>query len=71
MVFCIVRVGISTELFLLLNLSIDVCFVDIDECNTNNGGCKETCNNNDGSYECTCQLHYKLATDNHSCQGIV
>ena len=44
--------------------------IDVDECQTDNGGCAQTCNNIDGSYECSCQDGYELDSDNHTCTGM-
>ena len=41
----------------------------MDECNTNNGGCNQTCNNTYGSFKCSCIKGYQLAADNLSCNG--
>jgi len=27
---------------------------DVNECDTNNGGCAHNCSNSEGSFECTC-----------------
>ena len=43
--------------------------VDINECNTNNGGCATTCTNTVGSYECSCNTGYELNNDLHNCNG--
>ena len=43
--------------------------VDINECNTNNGGCDTTCTNTVGSYECSCNTGYELNNDLHHCDG--
>ena len=43
--------------------------VDINECNTNNGGCDTTCTNTVGSYECSCNTGYELNNDLHNCNG--
>jgi len=45
--------------------------VDINECLTNNGGCAHTCDNTVGSYRCSCSKGYQLASDSHSCSGIL
>ena len=45
------------------------CFVDIDECLTDNGGCNQTCTNTEGLFECSCGTGYILATDNLNCDG--
>ena len=41
--------------------------VDIDECETNNGGCNHTCTNSDGSYTCSCNTGYTLDLDEEGC----
>ncbi|KAJ8672863.1 hypothetical protein QAD02_004123 [Eretmocerus hayati] len=42
--------------------------VDIDECSTNNGGCKEICENTEGSYFCACEGDERvLSSDRVSC----
>ena len=43
--------------------------IDINECNTNNGGCSEICTNTPGSRVCSCRTGYRLAIDGTSCQG--
>ena len=45
--------------------------IDVDECQTSNGGCAEFCNNTDGSFECSCRTGYMLAADNANCEGKV
>ena len=43
---------------------------DINECETNNGGCQQICTNVFGSYFCTCNNGYNLMIDGHSCLGL-
>ena len=43
--------------------------IDIDECQTNNGGCDHFCRNTNGSYECGCQQQYVLGFDKLTCIG--
>ena len=43
---------------------------DINECQTDNGGCTQTCDNTDGSYQCSCWDGYELTSDGYSCTGI-
>ena len=46
-------------------------FSDINECNSNNGGCEQGCINTDGSYECVCRDGYRRnADDVFSCEGL-
>ena len=42
---------------------------DINECNTNNGGCGQLCTNTQGSRQCTCMTGFTLATDGRNCNG--
>ena len=44
-------------------------FTDVDECQTNNGGCAQTCANSDGSFDCSCSTGYTLADDALGCNG--
>ena len=44
--------------------------LDINECNTNNGGCDDTCINTIGSYYCQCDTGYSLNSDGHTCNGM-
>ena len=41
--------------------------LDINECDTDNGGCNHTCIDSIGSYNCSCDIGYILAADNHGC----
>jgi hypothetical protein len=46
-------------------------WIDIDECNTNNGGCQQNCRNTDGSFNCDCRSGYSLMSDSKTCTGSV
>ncbi len=46
-------------------------YVDINECNTNNGGCDQVCTDTDGSFMCSCNSGYLLSEDGVSCNGIL
>ena len=55
----------------MLILSIVYLYsVDINECDTSNGGCNHTCTNTDGSYTCSCNSGYELNSDSHTCNGL-
>lgn len=41
----------------------------MDECSSNNGGCEHTCHNQLGSFQCDCEVGYKLDEDRRSCSG--
>ena len=43
--------------------------VDINECDTNNGGCEDNCENNKGGYVCSCDDGFELNDDMHNCTG--
>ena len=42
---------------------------DVNECQTNNGGCAQICNNTVGSFICYCNIGYSLGADGRSCVG--
>ena len=44
-------------------------FIDIDECAEGWDGCAQNCSNVAGSYTCSCDSGYRLASDNHGCEG--
>ena len=44
---------------------------DVNECQTNNGGCNQTCSNTYGSFECSCGTGYSLAMDGEDCNGSI
>ena len=50
---------------------INIFSSDIDECSLGNAGCNQTCHDVDGSYFCSCYSGYQLATDQHTCTGIL
>ena len=43
--------------------------VDVDECETGNGGCSQKCVNRNATYECRCEKGYQLQADNRTCLG--
>ena len=64
---------------ILMNLLTQICFcsesdiillyLDINECEDDNGGCSQYCNNIEGSFECSCFNGYELDSDGFSCSG--
>ena len=46
-------------------------YSDVNECNENIDGCDHLCSNNIGSYTCLCRDGYRLASDGHTCNGII
>ena len=45
------------------------CSIDIDECETANGGCEQMCSNTIGSFACSCDVGYWLAENGLKCNG--
>ena len=43
---------------------------DIDECESFQHSCEQTCINQPGSYMCNCSLGFTLSSNGHGCQGI-
>ena len=43
--------------------------IDINECETENGGCNQTCTNTVGSFLCSCASGYVLDEDGFICNG--
>ena len=44
--------------------------LDINECNTNNGGCDHNCINTQGSYQCQCRVGYETNNNGINCTGM-
>jgi hypothetical protein len=42
---------------------------DVDECMEDTDGCQQICTNSIGSYSCSCNIGYRLASDNRHCSG--
>lgn len=47
----------------------DVITIDINECESKNGGCDDNCINTIGSFYCTCEDGYELNDNELSCDG--
>ena len=45
--------------------------IDINECDTNNGGCEQDCINTIGSYQCQCREGYETNNNGINCTGIL
>ena len=44
-------------------------YLDINECQTSNGGCAQNCANTIGSFICSCNSGYILNADSRTCDG--
>ena len=44
-------------------------YLDINECEADNGNCSQICVNTEGSFECSCRVGYVLGSDGTSCSG--
>ena len=53
-----------------LGLLLKFSPADINECNTNNGGCAYNCTNTLGSFMCSCRNGFQLASDGLGCDGM-
>ena len=57
------------------NDSLSTCTIyssrptDINECNSNNGGCSQTCTDLVGSFRCSCGTGFRLAGNGRDCDG--
>ena len=43
--------------------------LDINECETSNGGCEHQCKNTNGSYTCECNKGFSLNGNGKGCSG--
>ena len=51
------------------NLRLSSCSIDINECETANGGCEQICSNTIGSFACSCDVGYRLDSNGLNCSG--
>ena len=56
-------------LWITLPTQFSLVTADINECDTNNGGCDHNCTNSVGSYMCSCTEGFFLDGNMHSCLG--
>ena len=52
----------------IILLCVCVCVADINECNSNNGGCEQICTNMDGSFSCSCLSGF-IQNSSYNCTG--
>ena len=48
--------------------TLNICFIDINECSTTKGGCSDTCTNFDGGFNCSCNDGFQLMNDKKGCK---
>ena len=46
-----------------------VILADINECDSDNGGCEQICTNANGSFACNCMVGYLLDENGFNCTG--
>ena len=68
LLFCISS-DIKTKLDEDNKIEFQHYIVDLNECDTDNGGCEHICINKLGSFECACKTGHQLASDGRSCDG--
>ncbi len=49
---------------MLIVNNIMCCFIDINECATNNGGCNQVCTNTIGGFYCSCRQGFEFQPGN-------
>ena len=54
---------------LKLKYDLNCSVLDIDECQSDNGGCEQVCTNIEGSFECSCRTGYALVANGANCAG--
>ena len=64
----LVMVNLIYHYLLITSLEVNLS-IDINECTEGTSGCSHTCSNTVGSYTCSCRTGYRLARDNHGCNG--
>ena len=52
-----------------MNSDVFSCSIDINECETANGGCEQICSNTVGSFVCSCGVGYGLDGNGLNCHG--
>lgn len=45
-------------------------FSDVNECTSHTDGCGQHCHNTVGSYYCSCNVGYRLNSNNRTCDGM-
>ena len=53
-----------------LSSTYNYCYIsDINECESNNGGCQHNCSNSVGSFQCSCLPGHTLDSNGLQCSG--
>ena len=59
----------TVDMIVHYRMSLNSLTLDVDECQTSNGGCAQSCTNTQGSFECSCGTGYNLALNTLDCNG--
>ncbi|HQN73768.1 MAG TPA: LamG domain-containing protein, partial [bacterium] len=59
-----------TDTNVTADITVEAEFADVNECETDNGGCAQNCNNTPGSFNCTCDAGYTLNVDGFNCDDV-
>ena len=51
-------------------MSLHFLALDINECDSENGGCEQVCTNSVGSFQCSCNYGFFLEPNNFNCSGM-
>jgi len=54
----------------LFDSELKAYFVDVNECENNNGGCDDTCENTLGSFMCSCGENKQLIPGTNMCEDV-
>ena len=52
-----------------IHCSYNIILLDINECDEGSHNCKHICTNTAGSFECSCNIGYRLDDDGRNCLG--
>jgi hypothetical protein len=66
-----INVLVGARIFIESDYCDKATFIDIDECELDNGGCDQDCTNTLGSFFCNCSEGYLLIENGFTCDGVL